>query len=184
MKSEPTKKCNHAHERHQDREFLSLGIKILVVSDTRDLRSDTSGAWLEERCQQSGHQVHQREVGKDEVELVREKVAEWCGDSQVNAVLVTGGTGVFARDVTPEAVEPLFDKHMPGFGELFRMLSFDEIGTATLESRATAGIVNKTMVFIMPGSRGACRLALEDLILPQLDSRTKPCSIAGMIDRL
>lgn len=169
---------------HQDREFAPLGIKILVVSDTRDLRSDTSGAWLEERCQQEGHQVLERMVVRDEAEEVRAQVADWCQDQGVNAVLVTGGTGLFARDITPEAVEPLFDKFIPGFGELFRMLSYEEIGTATIESRATAGIVARTVVFVMPGSRGACRLALEDLILPQLDSRTKPCSIAGMIDRL
>ena len=173
-----------AHDCHAEREFRPLGIAVLVVSDTRDLRSDKSGLLLAERCQEAGHVLVERTVVLDEADLIQQRVLEWSGMEEVHTILITGGTGVFKRDVTPEAVEPLFDKKMPGFGELFRYFSFEEIGTATLESRATAGIVNKTLVFAIPGSSGACRLAIDKLILPQLDSRTKPCSIAGMLDRL
>jgi molybdenum cofactor biosynthesis protein B len=172
-----------AHD-HGERAFRPLGLCVLAVSDTRDLQSDASGAYLAERAAEAGHVLVERDLVRDEVEAIRAKVQGWCTDERVHAVIVTGGTGLFARDVTPEAVEPLFDKRMPGFGELFRMLSWEEIGTATLESRATAGVIARTVVFVIPGSRGACRTAMERLILPQLDSRTKPCSVGGMIDRL
>ena len=150
-----------AHDCHAEREFRPLGIAVLVVSDTRDLRSDKSGLLLAERCQEAGHVLVERIVVLDEADLIQQRVLEWSGMEEVHTILITGGTGVFKRDVTPEAVEPLFDKKMPGFGELFRYFSFEEIGTATLESRATAGIVNKTLVFAMPGSSGACRLAID-----------------------
>ncbi len=172
-----------AHD-HGERAFVPLGACVLAVSDTRDLQSDASGAYLAETLAAAGHTLVERELVRDEVAQIQAKVKGWCADPAVNAVIVTGGTGLFARDVSPEALEPLFDKRMPGFGEMFRMLSWEEIGTATLESRACAGVIDRTVVFVIPGSRGACRTALEKLILPQLDSRTKPCSIGGMIDRL
>lgn len=172
-----------AHDE-RERPFRPLGVCVLAVSDTRDLQSDASGAYLAESLTAAGHQLVERALVRDEVEQIRAKVRAWTADPRVHAVVVTGGTGLFARDVTPEALEPLFDKRMPGFGELFRMLSWQEIGTATLESRATAGVIQRRVVFAIPGSRGACRTALEKLILPQLDSRTRPCSLGGMIERL
>ncbi len=172
-----------AHEG-TEREFRSLGVAILVVSDTRTLEDDHSGAFLERRAQEEGHQICGRVIVPDDVQAIRDQVRDWCEKDEVHAVLVTGGTGVFAKDVTPEALEALFDKNIPGFGEMFRMLSWQEIGTATLESRATAGVIHRTLVFVMPGSQGACRLAMEELILPQLDSRTRPCSMGGMVEKL
>ncbi|RMH05005.1 MAG: molybdenum cofactor biosynthesis protein [Planctomycetota bacterium] len=177
----PTSSRAHGHS---DRPFRSLGVCVLAVSDTRDLQSDESGAWLADTLAGAGHLLIERDLVRDEVEQIRERVATWAEDERVQAIVVTGGTGPFARDVTPEALEPLFDKHLPGFGELFRMLSWEEIGTAAIESRAVAGVIRGTLVFAIPGSRGACRTALEKLILPQLDSRTRPCSLGGMIDRL
>ncbi len=172
-----------AHD-HEERCFRPLGCAVLAVSDTRDLQSDLSGAFLAEKLREAGHELRDRIVVRDEVEAIREQVLAWASREEIHAILITGGTGLFARDVTPEALEPLFEKHMPGFGELFRHLSFREIGTATIESRATAGVIQRTLVFAMPGSRGACRLAIEEIILPQLDARTRPCSVGGMIERL
>ncbi len=181
--NEPTAPPARAHD-HEERPFVPLGVCVLAVSDTRDLQSDASGAYLAETLAGAGHRLVERDLVRDEVALIQAKLKGWTADPAVHAVIVTGGTGLFARDVSPEAVEPLFDKRMPGFGEMFRMLSWEEIGTATLESRACAGVIDRTVVFVIPGSRGACRTALEKLILPQLDSRTRPCSIGGMIDRL
>jgi len=163
-----------------ERAFLPLAIKILTVSDSRTLATDKSGGLLQERCEDAGHRVLHREVQPDEAETLQRTVQSWCGEEEVDVVLVTGGTGVTQRDVTPEAIEPLYDKPLAGFGELFRHLSFAEIGTACIQSRASAGLVQKTLVFLMPGSTGACRLAIESIILPQLDARTRPCSFAEL----
>ena len=167
-----------------DRPFQPLGVKILVVSDTRDLASDKSGALIEQRCADAGHRVLERRVVPDELEVVRGAVRDWAADDKVHVVVVTGGTGVTTRDVTPEAVEPLYDKALPGFGELFRWLSYAEIGSSTIQSRASAAMVAGTLVFLLPGSSGACRLGVDAIILPQLDARTKPCSFPALLGRL
>lgn len=163
------------------RAFLPLGVAVLSVSDTRTLETDRSGAWLAEQVAAAGHALIERRVVPDEAEPIRAAVNAWCAHPRVRAVIVTGGTGVTERDVTPDALEPLFDKQLAGFGELFRMLSYQEIGAAAIQSRATAGVIRGRVVFVVPGSTGACRLALEKIILPQLDARTAPCSFAGLM---
>ncbi|MGB0951930.1 MAG: molybdenum cofactor biosynthesis protein B [Planctomycetota bacterium] len=174
------------HKAHggAERPFLPLAIKVLTVSDSRTLETDKSGAFLQTSCEGAGHKVLQREVHPDEASILQQKVRDWCSEEEVDVVLVTGGTGVTRRDVSPEAIEPLYDKPLHGFGELFRHLSYAEIGTSCIQSRASAGLVGRTLVFLMPGSTGACRLALEDIILPQLDARTRPCSFAELRDSL
>lgn len=166
----------------KERPFLPLKVRILTISDSRDLSTDKSGALLEDLCEQAGHRVSLRQVIPDEESLIQQTVRAWASGEEVDVILVTGGTGITERDVTPEAVEPLYDKVLPGFGELFRHLSFAEIGTACIQSRASAGLIYKTVVFLMPGSTGACRLAAESIILPQLDARTRPCSFAELRD--
>lgn len=161
--------------------FRPLGIRILTVSDSRGLAEDKSGALLERGLTEAGHRVLERRVVRDEVAEIRAAVQQWTASADTFAVLVTGGTGVTPRDVTPEAVEPLYDKPLPGFGELFRALSFQEIGAASIQSRASAGMVAGRVVFLLPGSTGACRLALEKILLPQLDARTAPCSFASLL---
>jgi molybdenum cofactor biosynthesis protein B len=163
-------------------EFIALGIKVLVVSDSRTLDTDKSGQYIEKCCRDAGHQFLERSIIADEASEITACVAEWSASAQVNAIIVTGGTGVTPRDVTPEAVEPLFTKALAGFGELFRMLSYKDIGTSCIQSRATAGMVGDCIVFVIPGSTGACRLGMEEIILPQLDARTKPCSFAGLLN--
>lgn len=161
--------------------FRPLGLKILTVSDTRDLAADRSGAYLETALTAAGHRVLERRVVRDEAPAIREAVRGWAAEPEVFAILVTGGTGVLPRDVTPEAIEPLYDKILPGFGELFRALSYQEIGAAAIQSRASAGLVGGCVVFLLPGSTNACRLALEKIIRPQLDASTPPCSFASLL---
>ena len=175
--------ATHAHGPGEET-FVSIGVAVLAVSDTRTLEDDTSGALLEERLRTAGHDVVGREVVKDEVDAIRSQVLAWCDDEKVRAILVTGGTGVTTRDVTPETLEPLYEKAVPGFGELFRWLSYRDIGSSTIQSRASAGLIRKTLVFALPGSTNACRLAIDEIILPQLDARTKPCSFIGLLDRM
>ena len=160
--------------------FEPVGVAILVVSDTRTLDDDTSGKLLADGLCEAGHHLVKREIVKDDAAIISRKVFSWTNEVEVDCVLVTGGTGMSPRDVTPEALENIFEKTMPGFGELFRFLSFQEIGTAALQSRATAGLISGRPVFVLPGSSGACRLALMEIILPQLDSRTKPCSFPAL----
>lgn len=167
-----------------ERTFIPLAIRLLVVSDTRDLSTDKSGLLIEERLATAGHRLLERRIVPDELDQVRGLVQEWTANPEVQVVIVTGGTGVTTRDVTPEAVEPLYDKTLAGFGELFRWLSFAEIGASTIQSRASAGVVAGTLVFLIPGSTGACRLAMDGIILPQLDARTKPCSFPALLGRL
>lgn len=162
------------------RDFVPLGVGVLAVSDTRTLETDGSGAWVEQALRAAGHAPVERRVVRDDAREIRAAVEDWCARDGFRAVIVTGGTGVTARDVTPEALEPLFDKPLAGFGELFRMLSWAEIGSAAIQSRAVGGLVRGRAVFAIPGSTGACRLALEKIILPQLDARTAPCSFAGL----
>jgi molybdenum cofactor biosynthesis protein B len=166
------------------REFVPLGVAVLTVSDSRTLETDTSGAYLAEALAAAGHRLHARALVPDNIYRVRALVAGWIADEACQAVLVTGGTGFTGRDSTPEAVAPLLDKQMPGFGETFRHLSYDEIGTSTLQSRAFAGTANATFVFCLPGSTGACRTAWEKLIGAQLDARTRPCNLAELLPRL
>lgn len=167
-----------------ERAFVPLAIRVLVVSDTRDLVTDKSGVLIEQRLADAGHRLLERRIVPDELDSIREVVQQWTADPEVEVVIVTGGTGVTTRDITPEAVEPLYDKALPGFGELFRWLSYGEIGASTIQSRASAGVVAGTLVFLMPGSVGACRLGMDEIILSQLDARTKPCSFPALLGRL
>jgi molybdenum cofactor biosynthesis protein B len=147
------------------------------------LDTDTSGALLVELLAAAGHAIAQRRLVRDELLVIRELFAQLRDDASVQVVIATGGTGVTARDVTPEALEPLVSKPIVGFGELFRSLSFEQIGDSTIQSRATAALCDKTLFFVLPGSRGAVRLAMERIILPQLDRRTKPCNFAELMPR-
>ncbi|MDT3251534.1 molybdenum cofactor biosynthesis protein B [Serratia sp. root2] len=161
---------------HASSEFIPAHIAILTVSDSRGEAEDTSGQYLQEAAQEAGHRVVDRAIVKDDKYLIRARVSAWIADEGVQAVLITGGTGFTARDNTPEALLPLFDREVEGFGELFRMVSYEEIGTATIQSRALAGIANRTVIFAMPGSTRACRTAWERIIEEQLDARHRPCN--------
>jgi|SRR4051812_9565745 molybdenum cofactor biosynthesis protein B len=165
-------------------DFLPLAVAVVTVSDSRDLETDTSGALLLELLGAAGHEIAERRLIRDDLLAIRELFARLRDDPAVQVVIATGGTGVTARDVTPEALEPLVSKSIPGFGELFRSLSYAQIGASTIQSRATAALCDKTLFFVLPGSRGAVRLALEQIILPQLDRRTKPCNFAELLPRL
>ncbi|HHK5886918.1 TPA: molybdenum cofactor biosynthesis protein B [Serratia marcescens] len=161
---------------HASSEFIPAHIAILTVSDSRGAAEDTSGHYLQDAAQEAGHQVVDRAIVKDDIYQIRARVSAWIADDNVQAVLITGGTGFTARDNTPEALLPLFDREVEGFGELFRMVSYEEIGTATIQSRALAGLANRTVIFAMPGSTRACRTAWERIIEEQLDARHRPCN--------
>lgn len=165
-------------------DFVALDLCVLTVSDTRTPDNDTSGDYLALSLGQAGHRLREKRIVRDDRYLIRAIVAQWVADADVHGVLVTGGTGFTGRDSTPEAIRPLLDKEMPGFGEMFRMLSFEEIGTSTMQSRAFAGLSNDTFVFCLPGSTSACRTAWEKLIRAQLDATTRPCNLAGLLPRL
>ena len=165
-------------------DFVALGLCVLTVSDTRTPETDTSGDYLALSLGQAGHRLIEKRIVKDDRYRIRAIVAAWIADENIHGVLVTGGTGFTGRDSTPEAIRPLLDKEMPGFGEMFRVLSFEEIGTSTLQSRAFAGLANDTFVFCLPGSTSACRTAWEKLIRAQLDATTRPCNLAGLRARL
>ena len=165
-------------------DFVPLDLCVLTVSDTRNAENDSSGDCLVLALEQAGHRLHERAIVRDDKYRMRAIVSQWIADPSVHGILVTGGTGFTGRDSTPEAIEPLLDKSMPGFGELFRAISFDEIGTSTLQSRAFAGLANETFVFCLPGSTSACRTAWEKIIRSQLDARTRPCNLAGLRSRL
>lgn len=167
-----------------DRPFVPLAVAVLTVSDTRTLETDSSGALAVELLEQAGHRVAARRIVTDDASLIRDAVAAWVRDDGLDVVIVTGGTGITARDVTPEALAPLSDKALPGFGELFRMLSYADIGAAAIQSRAEAFLARGTLVFALPGSTGAVRLALEQLIVPQLDGRTRPCNFVELLPRV
>ncbi len=161
----------------------SVGIAVVTVSDTRTEETDTSGRTLVERLQAAGHRLAGRCIVKDDTAILREVVLGWCADPDVDVVIATGGTGLTGRDITPEVFEPLYDKPIPGFGELFRMLSFKDIGTSTLQSRASAGLVGTTLFFCLPGSPKACRLAWDEILVHQLDSRHSPCNLVELMPR-
>ena len=167
-----------------DAVFKPLNIAVLTVSDTRGEAEDKSGRRLVDALAAAGHACAEKAIVRDDVYAIRAAVSRWIADPEVDAVLSTGGTGITGRDGTPEAVTPLLDKVIDGFGEMFRVLSYDEIGTSTLQSRALAGVANRTFVFVLPGSSGACRLAWDKLIVHQLDARTKPCNLVELMPRL
>ena len=166
------------------REFLPLAIAVLTVSDTRTEDDDTSGRILVERLTAAGHRLADRAIVPDNIYRIRAVVSGWIADPAVAVVLITGGTGMTGRDSTPEAVRPLLDKEITGFGELFRMLSWEEIGAATLQSRALGGLANATFIFCLPGSTGACRTGWDRILQAQLDARTQPCNLVELLPRL
>ncbi|HUF73062.1 MAG TPA: molybdenum cofactor biosynthesis protein B [Gammaproteobacteria bacterium] len=165
-------------------EFEPLGVAVLTVSDTRDETTDASGAALVEMLTAAGHRLAERRIVGDDIYRIRAVVSAWIAADNVDVVLTTGGTGLTGRDGTPEAVLPLLDKTIDGFGELFRAISYEEIGTSSLQSRCIAGVANGTYVFCLPGSTNACRTGWEKLIAAQLDSRTRPCNLVDLIPRL
>ena len=160
-----------------------LAIAVLTVSDTRGPSEDTSGDYLAERLAAAGHRLAARRIVPDDVYLIRAVASAWIAAPEVNVVLTTGGTGFTGRDSTPEALRPLFDKAISGFGELFRQVSYDEIGSSTIQSRALGGLANGTLIFAMPGSTGACRTAWEKILRNQLDASFKPCNFAELLPR-
>lgn len=166
------------------RPFLAVNIAILTVSDTRQAEDDRSGTALAERLGAAGHRLAARTIVRDDVAAIRAQVQAWIADPEIDVVLTTGGTGITGRDVTPEAVEALFEKTIPGFGELFRWLSYAKVGTSTIQSRATAGVANGTYVFALPGSPSACRDAWDDILVFQLDNRHRPCNLVELMPRL
>ncbi|MEM7254226.1 MAG: molybdenum cofactor biosynthesis protein B [Pseudomonadota bacterium] len=167
-----------------DREFLPINIAVLTVSDTRTEETDKSGALLVARLEGEGHRLAEKAIVKDDIYAIRAIVSRWIADADVHAVIATGGTGLTGRDGTPEAMSPLFDKTIDGFGELFRTLSYEEIGTSTVESRATGGVANGTLLFCLPGSSGACRTGWDKLLREQLDFRFRPCNMIELLPRL
>ena len=166
------------------RAFKPLNIAVLVVSDSRTLKTDKSGKLLEERLTSAGHRLHDKRIVPDDIYQIRSAVSGWFADAAVDVVISTGGTGVTGRDGTPEAVSVLLDKEIEGFGEMFRMVSFEDIGTSSLQSRAVAGVANGTYIFVLPGSAGACATAWDKIISAQLDLRTRPCNLVELMPRL
>ena len=165
-------------------DFIPLSLCVLTVSDSRTLAQDASGDWLAAALADAGHRLHDRALLPDDRYQLRAQVSQWIADEAVDGILVNGGTGFTGRDSTPEALLPLLDKEMPGFGEMFRAISVEEIGTSSLQSRAFAGLANGTFLFALPGSTSACRTAWEKIICAQLDARTKPCNLATLRPRL
>lgn len=167
-----------------DAKFIPLTVAVLTVSDTRTEDNDTSGRTLVERIEGAGHRLAEKRIVPDDVYRIRAVLSGWIADPDIQVILTTGGTGVTGRDSTPEAVAVLFDKEIEGFGEMFRMISWEEIQTSTMQSRALAGVANGTYIFCIPGSSGACRTAWDKLISHQLDHRTQPCNLAQLFPRL
>lgn len=163
--------------------FIALRMAVLTVSDTRSADTDSSGDLLVARLHEAGHQLQARALVRDDIYALRAVVSGWIADPLVQVIVVTGGTGFSARDSTPEALRPLFDKPIEGFGELFRQVSLSEIGTSTIQSRALAGVANHTVIFCLPGSNNACATGWDKIIAPQLDSRQKPCNFVGLVQK-
>ena len=168
----------------EQRDFISLNMAVLTVSDTRTEADDISGALLVERLQEAGHRLAEKLIVPDNIYQLRAVISRWIADESINAVITTGGTGLTGRDSTPEAIRVLLDKEIQGFGEIFRLLSWEEIGTSTLQSRCLAGVANSTYIFCLPGSTGACRTGWDKLIKAQLDCRTRPCNLVELSPRL
>jgi len=167
-----------------EREFLPLNIAIITVSDTRTFENDKSGDTLAARIEKAGHKVYERLIIKDEADLIAGQLKTWSNIPEIDVVITTGGTGVTGRDVTPEAFRMVIEKEIPGFGELFRWISFQKIKTSTIQSRAMAGLLNATYMFALPGSSGAVKDAWDDILVHQLDARTHPCNFVEMMPRL
>ncbi|WP_175463724.1 molybdenum cofactor biosynthesis protein B [Methylomonas sp. LWB] len=166
------------------RAFIPINIAILTVSDTRTEADDVSGKTLVDGLLAAGHNLHEKRIVPDDIYRIRAAISHWIADADVNAVITTGGTGITGRDGTPEAVKPLLDKVLDGFGEVFRMISYQDIKSSTVQSRALAGVANATYIFCVPGSSGACRTAWDALIKDQLDYRTRPCNLVQLMPRL
>jgi molybdopterin adenylyltransferase len=165
-------------------DFVAINAAVLTVSDSRDASNDTSGDYLREALTEAGHQVVDHAIVADNRYRIRTTVSSWIASEDVQVVIVNGGTGFNSKNSTPEALLPLFDREIEGFGELFRMISYEEIGSATLQSRAVAGMANQTLIFAVPGSSNACRSAWERIIVDQLDARTRPCNFVSHLKKL
>ena len=168
----------------ETRPFIPVGIAVLTVSDTRTQGTDKSGDTLVARIEEAGHRLAARAIVKDDIAAIRSQVEAWTRDAAVDVVITTGGTGFTGRDVTPEALEPIFEKRMDGFSEVFHRISYDKIGTSTIQSRATAGVAGTTFVFVLPGSPGACKDAWDGILATQLDYRHRPCNFVEIMPRL
>nr|WP_226857285.1 molybdenum cofactor biosynthesis protein B [Acidithiobacillus concretivorus] len=175
---------SNVHSATDSKAFIPLALAILTVSDTRTPETDKSGDKIAELAQAAGHQIAARCILPDTAETLRQQMQSWISDPAIDVIVATGGTGVTGRDVTPEALAPLISKPIPGFGELFRMLSYEEIGTSTIQSRAEAAICSGTIVFLLPGSTGGVRLGMEAIIIPQLDNRHRPCNLSELLPRI
>jgi molybdenum cofactor biosynthesis protein B len=173
-----------AHDSNQDREFKPLNIAVLTVSDSRTEETDTSGQLLVARLEKAGHRAADKRIEPDDIYRIRATVSTWIADPATQVIITNGGTGITGRDGTPEAIAPLLDKTIDGFGEMFRSLSFKDIGTSTIQSRALAGVANGTFIFCLPGSTGACADGWDRLIVHQLDYRTRPCNLVELLPRL
>jgi len=168
----------------ESRPFIAVNIAVLTVSDTRTLATDTSGASLAERIAKAGHHVAIRTIEKDDADLIAAHLRAWIADPLIDVVITTGGTGITGRDVTPEAFDRVLEKRIEGFGELFRMLSFQKIGTSTMQSRAIGGVAGGTYLFALPGSSGAVKDGWDDILVHQLDNRFRPCNLVELMPRL
>lgn len=169
---------------NSSRTFVPVKIAVLTVSDTRSLDDDKSGKMLAERITAAGHILAARDIVTDDVTKIRERVISWSKDDEIDVIITTGGTGFTGRDVTPEALEPIFEKRMDGFSTIFHRVSYDKIGTSTIQSRATGGVLNATFVFVLPGSPGACKDAWDNILQYQLDYRHMPCNFVEIMPRL
>lgn len=168
----------------EPRQFIPVRIAVLTISDTRSLEDDVSGQTLSDRIAGAGHLLSARKIVKDDVRMIRHVVRDWAGRSDIDAMITTGGTGLTGRDVTIEAIRPLFEKEIEGFGTLFHMVSFPKIGTSTVQSRATAGVMKGKYIFCLPGSPGACKDGWDQILAPQLDYTHKPCNFVEIMPRL
>ena len=168
----------------EERPFIPVGIAVLTVSDTRSLEDDRSGSTLAARIKEAGHRLEDRSIVTDDVAGIRDIVTRWTENPEIDVIITTGGTGFTGRDVTPEAIEPLFEKRMDGFSEVFHRISYDKIGTSTIQSRATGGVCKATYIFVLPGSPGACKDAWDNILKAQLDYRHMPCNFVEIMPRL
>ena len=168
----------------QNRKFIPLNIAVLTISDSRTEENDTSGQLLADKLKDAGHLLTDKKIVPDDIYQIRALVSQWIANSAVDVVISTGGTGITGRDGTPEAIQPLLDKEIEGFGEMFRSISYDEIKTSSLQSRALSGVANGTYIFSLPGSSGACKSAWDKIIQQQLDNRTLPCNLVMLMPRL
>ncbi len=175
--------CNDMSRTPDDAKFIPLRVAVITISDSRTPENDTSGDFLTDALSREGHLVNLRRIVKDDKYVLRAEVSALIADEETDVILTTGSTGLTGRDIAPEALEPLFDKEIEGFGELFRAASIEDIGAASIQSRAFAGLANATIIFCMPGSPGACRTAWDHVIRPQLDSRSRPCNLANLMPR-